>query len=217
MSAQATNVFVVSGDERARMLVCTLAVQPLQRPCKEFNTGCKFLETYRANWPGCLVLDMTLPDLDGLALQQELITRGATLPIIFIADGCAVSTAVEAMRRGAFNLLQKPLAPSDVAANIERALDLDHHKRLTAARVNALRERLSSLTPREREVLDRVSRGEPNKVIAMSLQVSERSIEFHRSRGMEKMGASSLAQLMRILMNLEEAGEGHKRGPSPQM
>jgi len=217
MIAAAPSVYVVTGDDRSLMLVCTLAARTLQRPCKEFNTGCKFLETYRADWPGCLVLDMTLPDMDGLALQQELVRRGARLPLIFIADGCAVCTAVEAMRRGAFNLLQKPLAPSDVAANIERALDLDHHQRLTSARVNALRERLQSLTPREREVLDRVSRGEPNKVIAMSLHVSERSVEFHRSRGMEKMGASSLAQLMRILMNLEEAGDGIKHGPSPQM
>lgn len=157
------------------------------------------------------MLDVVMPDLDGLALQQELSRRGATIPIIFITGHGDVPSAVEAMRRGAFNYLQKPLANATLSDNIERALDLDRRHRSNLAGIHSIRQKLHSLTPREREVLDEVSRGKPNKVIATHLHISERSVELHRSKAMEKMGAGSVAQLMRMLLALEEGKDDSGR------
>ncbi len=101
------------------------------------------------------------------------------------------------------NFSQKPFPHSDLIANIRRAIELDHSHRSTLSRVDAIRERLTSLTPRERDVLDQVICGRPNKIIAHELRLSQRSVEMHRSRVMEKMGATSVAQLVRMLVNLE--------------
>jgi two-component system, LuxR family, response regulator FixJ len=196
-------VYVVEDDAPARRLICALA-QSLRIPCLTFATAEAFLKHYQPQMSGCLVLDMVMPDLNGLALQQELTWRGAIIPIIFITGYGDVPSAVEAMRHGAFNFLQKPLNNTTLSDNIERALDLDRRNRMNLAGINSIRQRLHSLTPREREVLDEVSRGQPNKVIAMNLHISERSVELHRSKAMEKMGAGSVAQLMRMLLVLEE-------------
>lgn len=210
VGAGVETIYVVDADPTSHMLVRQLA-QSLGVQCKDFPDARSFLRDYVASSRGCIVLNVAMPDLDGLALQQELTRSGSTLPIIFVAFDGEVRAAVEAMRHGAFNFLQKPLSISELAASVQRALDFDRHNRQTLAHSYAIREKLMSLTPREREVLDLVSRGEPNKVIASNLQVSERSVEFHRSRGMEKMGAGSVAQLVRMLVHVEEAASGYRR------
>ncbi len=149
-----------------------------------------------------------MPDINGLALQHELTLRGVTIPVIFITGHGKVASAVEAMRQGAFNFLEKPFPNSVLIANIRRAVDLDNYHRVAVSQVDAIREKLSSLTPRERDVLDQVIVGHPNKIIARELNVSQRSVEMHRARIMEKMRVDSVAELVRMLVNLEDRGSG---------
>lgn len=205
-------VYVVEDDPAARRLVCALA-QALNVPCLTYATAGAFLQHYQPQMPGCLVLDMVMPDLNGLALQQELSRRGAVIPIIFITGYGDVASAVDAMQRGAFNFLQKPISNAALCDNIKRALDLDQRNRAKLASIYSIRERLHSLTPREREVLDEVSRGRLNKIIASNLHISERSVELHRSNAMGKMGVTSVAELMRMLLVLEESADGPDNTP----
>jgi len=212
MPRAADTVYVVDRDPATGQLVRALVRSP-RLACEEFTSAGAFLQHYQPSLPGCLVVDMATPDMEGLALQHELALRDAIIPVVFVADRCEVHVVAKAMRCGAFDFLQKPLSPAELCDTVERALDLDHHNRLVLARSNSIRQKFLALTARERDVLDQVSRGEPNKVIAANLHVSERSVEFHRARGMEKVGASSVAELVRILMNVENSAIGPKVGP----
>jgi two-component system, LuxR family, response regulator FixJ len=128
--------------------------------------------------------------------------------VIFTTGHGNVSSAVEAMRRGAFNYLEKPFKNADLTESVQRALDHDRENRQTLTQLDVIRERIVSLTPREREVLDLVASGRPNKIMAQQMGLSQRTVELHRSRVMEKMGARSVAHLVRMLMNLERGGNG---------
>jgi len=172
-----------------------------------FARAVPFLEGCEALRPGCLVLDLVLPDLSGLAVQRELTLRGITIPIIFVTGKGQITSAVAAMRQGAFNFLEKSSSNAELVENIRQAIDLDHsHRRLTD-RVEAIREKLDSLTQRESAVLNEVISGQSNKIIAHKFHLSQRSIELHRSRIMEKMGASSVAQLVRMLLSVKGQDE----------
>jgi FixJ family two-component response regulator len=162
----------------------------------------EFLEKYNATQPGCLVLDVRMPEMSGLELQEHLNRQGAVIPVIFITGHGDVPMAVEAMQAGAFDFLQKPFRDQDLIDRIQKALEKDQANRAVLAERALIRERLESLTPREHEVLAMVSSGKPNKVMAADLGVSQRTVEIHRARVMEKMGASSLAQLVRMVMDL---------------
>jgi FixJ family two-component response regulator len=144
-----------------------------------------------------------MPGMSGLELQGELNRRGAIIPVIFISGHGDIPMAVEAIQHGAFDFLTKPFGDQDLLDRVQRALatDADNRKLLTQREV--LRERLDSLTPREREVLGLVTQGKANKVMAGDLGVSQRTVEIHRARVMEKMGANSLAQLVRMTIDLE--------------
>jgi len=166
----------------------------------------EFLELYRPNQPGCLVLDVRMPGMSGLELQQQLNLRGAMIPVIFITGHGDVPMAVEAMQHGAFDFLQKPFRDQDLIDRIQHALQRDARGRGAVMQHAKIRERLASLTPREREVLALMTRGLPNKVMAAELGVSQRTVEIHRARVMEKSGAGSLAQLVRMMLDLESAG-----------
>ncbi len=195
-------VYIVEDDPSARALFCSIA-RSMGLDSIAFDSAAGFLSQCDSLRPGCLVLDMVMPGQNGLAVQHELIARGITIPIIFVTAAGQVAAAVEAMRQGAFNFLEKPFPNSELIDNIRRAIALDHSHRSTLSRIAAIRERLTSLTPRERDVLDQVICGRPNKIIAHELRLSQRSVEMHRSRVMEKMGATSVAQLVRMLVNLE--------------
>jgi FixJ family two-component response regulator len=164
----------------------------------------EFLDQYEPWQPGCLVLDVRMPQMSGLELQELLNSQGAVTPVIFITGHGDVPMAVEAMQAGAFDFLQKPFREQDLIDRIQRALEKDRANRTVLEQRNLIRERLDSLTPREREVLELVNIGKPNKIMAAELGVSQRTVEIHRSRVMEKMGATSLAHLVRMLMNLAE-------------
>jgi two-component system response regulator FixJ len=162
----------------------------------------EFLSNYDPSHPGCLVLDVRMPGMSGLEMQHELNVRGATIPVIFITGHGDIPMAVEAMQHGAFDFLQKPFRDQELLDRVQRALTRDTEYRARLRQTDRIRERLSSLSPREREVLDLVSQGKANKMVAGDLGVSQRTVEIHRAHVMQKMEAGSLAELVRMMMTV---------------
>jgi len=206
MQQQAPTVFVVDDDEGVRNSLRFL-LKSVGLATRALSSAGEFLDTYKPSQPGCLVLDVRMPGMSGLELQQQLNLRGAVIPVIFITGHGDIPMAVEAMQQGAFDFLQKPFRDQDLIDRIQRALERDARNRTALDQHARIRERLDSLTPREREVLALMTRGKPNKIMAAELGVSQRTVEIHRARVMEKSGASSLAQLVRMVMDLEAAPE----------
>lgn len=202
MQPPAPIIFVVDDDEGVRNSLRFL-LKSVGLETRALASASEFLEIYQPAHPGCLVLDVRMPGMSGLELQQQLNLRGAVIPVIFITGHGDIPMAVEAMQQGAFDFLQKPFRDQDLIDRIQRALERDAHNRAALAQHAKIRERLESLTPREREVLALLTRGKPNKVMAAELGVSQRTVEIHRARVMEKSGAASLAQLVRMVMDLE--------------
>lgn len=202
MQSVTPTVFVVDDDEGVRNSLRFL-LKSVGLTTRALASASEFLEVYKHNQPGCLVLDVRMPGMSGIELQQQLNLRGATIPVIFITGHGDIPMAVEAMQHGAFDFLQKPFRDQDLIDRIQRALERDTRNRGALAQHTRIRERLESLTPREREVLTLMTRGKPNKVMAAELGVSQRTVEIHRARVMEKSGADSLAHLVRMVMDLE--------------
>lgn len=198
-------VYIVDDDEAVRNSL-RLLLKSVGLPAAALASAQEFLATYNPEQPGCLVLDVRMPGMSGLELQQQLNLRGAVIPVIFITGHGDIPMAVEAMQHGACDFLQKPFRDQDLIDRIQRALAQDHTTRAQLREHLRTRERLDSLTPREREVLVLVTSGKPNKVMAADLGVSQRTVEIHRARVMEKMGAGSLAQLVRMVMDLKADG-----------
>jgi FixJ family two-component response regulator len=202
MKERAPVVFIVDDDEAVRgslrLLLKSVGLVPAP-----LASAREFLHKYDPAQPGCLVLDVRMPEMSGLELQEQLNRLGAVIPVIFITGHGDVPMAVEAMQAGAFDFLPKPFRDQDLIDRIQRALEKDRANRTVLEERAMIRQRLESLTPREREVLDMVASGKANKVMASDLGVSQRTVEIHRARVMEKMGASSLAQLVRMIMDLD--------------
>ena len=200
---RAAAVFIVDDDEAVRNSL-RLLVKSVGLTAATFASAQEFLSSYDPSHPGCLVLDVRMPGMSGIELQQHLNLRGAVIPVIFITGHGDIPMAVEAMQQGAFDFLQKPFRDQDLIDRIQRALEKDRASRVELSERQRIRERRDSLTPREREVLELVTSGKPNKVMAADLGLSQRTVEIHRARVMEKMGASSLAQLVRMVLDLRE-------------
>jgi two-component system response regulator FixJ len=207
MQEPTPTVFVVDDDNAVRNSL-RLLLKSVGLASQPLGSAAEFLETYRPSQPGCLVLDVRMPGMSGLELQRELNLRGATIPVIFITGHGDIPMAVEAMQQGAFDFLAKPFRDQELIDRVQRALAKDGTTRTALKERERIRERLESLTPREREVLSLMTQGKPNKIMAHELGVSQRTVEIHRARVMEKSGASSLAQLVRMVMDqeLEKAG-----------
>jgi two-component system, LuxR family, response regulator FixJ len=165
----------------------------------------EFLTAYQPAQPGCLVLDIRMPGMSGLELQQQLNMLGAVVPVIFMTGHGDIPMAVEAMQHGAFDFLQKPFRDQDLLDRIQRAIARDTEQRQTLGETARIKAHVESLTAREREVLDLMTQGKQNKVIAQDLGVSPRTVEIHRARVMEKMNAQSVAQLVRMMLDLQHA------------
>mgnify|MGYP001813213370 CR=1 FL=1 len=193
-------VFIVDDDPSIRFAMQAL-MDSVNLPHEIFASADEFLEKVTDQRPGCLVLDIRMPGLGGLELQQELLGRGNTVPIIFITGHGDVPMAVEAMQKGAVDFIQKPFRDQDLLDRIREALTTDKERREEQQKHAEVAERLARLTNREREVFDLVVTGKPNKVIAYELGVSQRTVEIHRARVMEKMQARSLADLVKMHMN----------------
>jgi FixJ family two-component response regulator len=200
MKQDTPTVFVVDDDEAVRGSL-RLLLKSVKLPCEVFASAREFLAAFDPRRSGCLVLDIRMPDMSGLELQQELNSRGTLLPIIFITGHGDVPMAVEAMQQGAMDFLQKPFRDQDLIDRINKALERDRAGREMLGNRERIQARIASLTPREREVLALVTQGKPNKVIAADLAVSQRTVEIHRAHVMEKMGANSLAHLVRMVVD----------------
>jgi two-component system, LuxR family, response regulator FixJ len=201
-------IFVVDDDEGVRNSLRFL-IKSVGLVTRAFASAGEFLGAYRPDQPGCLVLDVRMPGMSGLELQQQLNLRGAVVPVIFITGHGDIPMAVEAMQNGAFDFLQKPFRDQELLDRIQRALDSDAKNRVALAEHGQIRARFDSLTEREREVLKLLTGGKQNKTMAAELGLSQRTVEIHRARIMEKTGAGSLAQLVRMVMDLE-SGPGRR-------
>ncbi len=204
MKERTPTVFVVDDDEAVRSAL-RLLLKSVGLATTALPNAQAFLDSYDSQQPGCLVLDVRMPGMSGLELQEQLNVRGAILPVIFMTGHGDIPMAVEAIQQGAFDFLQKPFRDQDLIDRIQRALTKDKADRAELNERTRIRERMEALTPREREVLALVTSGKPNKVMAADLGVSQRTVEIHRARVMEKMGAASLAQLVRMVMDLDDS------------
>ena len=197
---QTPTVFVVDDDPSIRFAMQAL-MDSVDLEHEIYGSADEFLENVDEQRPGCLVLDIRMPGLGGLELQEELIKRGNTVPIIFIPGHGDVPMAVDAMQKGAVDFIQKPFRDQDLLDRVREALSTDEERRAEQQKHAEVADRLARLTNREREVFDLVVTGKPNKVIAYELGVSQRTVEIHRARVMEKMQARSLADLVKMHMN----------------
>jgi two-component system response regulator FixJ len=180
-----------------------LLLKTLGLATQAFASAQEFLATFDKGRVGCLVLDIRMPGMSGLELQEELNARGAMLPIIFITGHGDVPMAVEAMQRGAMDFLQKPFRDQDLLDRITKALQKDRAGRDLLGNRERIGVRIATLTPREREVMTLVTQGKANKVIAADLNLSQRTVEIHRAHVMEKMGANSLAHLVHMVIEAQ--------------
>ena len=197
----APTVFVVDDDEGVRDSLRFL-LKSVGLATKTLGSAAEFLDSYDVSQPGCLVLDVRMPAMSGLELQQQLNVRGAMIPVIFITGHGDIPMAVEAMQHGAFDFLQKPFRDQDLIDRLQKALAKDAENRLDLKQRSQVRSLFDTLTPREHEVLVLMVRGLPNKIMAAQLGVSQRTVEIHRARVMEKTAAGSLAHLVRMFLDL---------------
>ena len=196
MNSDSPIVFVVDDDYRVREALCRL-ISSVGLRVAAFGSASEFLESENPDAPACLILDLELPDVSGLELQQELAERDAP-PIVFITGHGDIPSSVRAMKAGAIEFLSKPFGEQELLHAIDAAIVLDREARRKRSEVAELRKHYSLLTPREREVLSFVVAGFANKQTASDLGIAENTIGVHRVQIMRKMGARSLAELVRM-------------------
>ena len=191
---RAPTIFVVDDDARMRDSLRWL-LQSVSLTVETYGSGAEFLETCDPCRPGCLVLDLRMPGISGLQMQDRLTARDIQLPIIMITGYGNVPAAVRSMQKGAVDFIEKPFNDQFLLDRIHSALTLDAQRRQAALSRREVCDRFASLTPRERDVLKRMLAGRLNKVIASELGVSIKTVETHRARVMKKMDAKSVAEL----------------------
>ena len=190
-------IFVVDDDAPMRESLKNL-IRSVGLRVELFSSAQEFLRSKRLDLPSCLVLDVRLPGLSGLDLQKRTTEAGMEIPIIFITGHGDIPMSVRAMKAGAVEFLTKPFRDQDLLDSIQEALERDRKAREERAALQELRSRFASLTPREREVMERVVAGLLNKQIGAELGTSETTVKIHRHQVMEKMGAGSLPELVRM-------------------
>ncbi len=197
-------VFLIDDDDAVRSSLTDL-LESVRIDVANFGHAAEFLQQYAPAHPGCLLLDARLPGISGLELQERLNAQSMPPPIIFITGYADVPMAVQAMRNGAVGFLEKPVRQQVLLDSVFAALELDRVARQAQSAISVISERAAYLTPRERDVMQLVVLGLPNKGVAMRLGVTPKAIEAYRARVMRKMAAESLADLVRMSIVLEAA------------
>lgn len=197
-------IFVVDDDDAVRRGLAAL-LGAKGYAVETFPTAETFLAREAPRPPCCLLADVRMPGMSGLELQAELKRRGAVLPVVVITGHGDVAMAVAALKAGAVDFIEKPFDADALVAAVEAGIRLSTKAEARGADRDEVARRVAALTPREREVMDLVVAGQPNKVIAFRLQIAIRTVEIHRARVMEKTGARNLSELVRMAIRLEEA------------
>jgi FixJ family two-component response regulator len=202
MSSGKPAVYVVDDDPSVRVAMERL-LKSVGLTVKTFASAQEFLDQTTPEWSGCLIVDLRMPGMGGLDLQDQLSTRQVSLPVIFLTGYGTVPASVRAMKAGAVDFLEKPVDDQTLLDAVHKALERDRGARRDQAEMQALHRRLAALTPREYEVLTFIISGRLNKQAAAELGTTEKTIKVHRARIMEKLQCASLAELVRLA---EKAG-----------
>lgn len=201
-------VFIVDDDEELRLALDNL-FRSVGLQARLFGSAAEFLKAAPVDAPGCLVLDIRLPGVSGLEFQGQLARMGIELPIVFMTGHGDVPMSVRAMKAGAADFLTKPFRDQDMLDAVSSAIEADRQRRATAEAGRDVRARFEGLSPREREVMTLVTRGLMNKQVAGELGLSEITVKLYRAQAMRKMGAGTLADLVRMAEQLAlHAGRG---------
>ena len=190
-------VFVVDDDREVRESIRWL-IESVDLAVETFGSGQEFLDAYDPDKPGCVVLDVRMPQSSGLELQKKLLARGLDIPVIIVSAYGSVPVAVEAMKAGAVDFIEKPFSDQALLDRIHQAIAKDQEVRRRKAKRAEVAARVEVLTAREREVMDLVVVGKATKQIAIDLRISPKTVEAHRARIMQKMAADSLAELVQM-------------------
>jgi FixJ family two-component response regulator len=202
MTVENAIVFVVDDDPSVRKSLDRL-LRSVGLAVETFATAHEFLEQQCLKGPSCLVLDVKMPGISGLELQEKLLSQEHVMPIVFITGHGDIPMTVKAIKKGAVNFLSKPFDEKDLLDAVYEALQRDSKTRAVRQELEEIQHRLESLTPREYEVLTHVITGRLNKQIANSLDISEKTVKVHRGRVMQKMGVDSVAELVRLAEKLD--------------
>ena len=196
-------VYVIDDDDAVRESL-ELLLDSVDQKTQCFASAQAFLDAFSNDMLGCIVLDIRMPGMNGMELQKELNRQGSILPIIFVTGHGDVPMAVEAMQHGAVDFVQKPYREQELLDKVNQALALDNKQRAVLLEKQAIKQRLATLTARETQVMGELVEGKANKVIAAELGISQRTVEIHRARVMEKMGTHSLAHIVRMVIAARE-------------
>ncbi len=196
-------VYIVD-DELIIRLILEDIFNAANLPVETYASAEDFLVTYSPDNPGCLLLDIIMPGIDGLELQKALTARGNKTPVIFLTGSGDVPIAVEAMKAGATDFIQKPVEADTVLKCVNKAMALDLRRRYERLQRSQVEQRITLLTPRELEVMNWVVRGKSNKMIARILDISSRTVEVHRKKVIDKMQAESVADLVQMVLKTHE-------------
>ena len=195
-----TTVHVIDDDEAVRESLAFM-LEAAELTVKTYESAVRFLDRFAPLDGGCIVTDIRMPEMTGLELVRHLRDRGSSLPVIVITGHGDVPLAVEAMRAGVVDFIEKPFNDESILGAVRRALDLSHDQAKLIAERKEIADRLARLSGRERQVLDGLVAGHANKVVALNLGISPRTVEVYRANLMTKMRASSLSELVRMTLN----------------
>jgi two-component system response regulator FixJ len=198
-------ICIVDDDDRVRDSLREL-LESAGYAVEDYNSALRFLASDAALRCQCLIVDVRMPEMDGLALQRELTRRGHRLPVVVVTGHGDVPLAVRAMKAGAAEFLEKPFKDEVLLASIQAALEIGASPAKMGPAAAVIEERIKELTEREREVLDLLILGHANKVVAQKLSISFRTVEIHRSRVLAKMEARSIAELVRLVLAVRPEG-----------
>lgn len=194
-------VFVVDDDDAVRRMLCWLMTS-VDLPVVAYESADDFLAARERGWVGCLLLDVRMPGMSGLELQRKLNRERVELPVIIITGHADVPMAIEAMKNGAFDFIEKPFNNQMLLDLVQKAIAISARRAENQAKEDKRKQKLSALTPRERQVLDLIAVGETNKAVARNLGISRKTVEAHRAKVVKKLAARSLADLVRIARSL---------------